>query len=430
MKDTQTTKNINEDLDFGKIWKSITNVWDVAKIVIQDVLNVTAYSLKITFANDPAKIEEIIGTYRLNKDRIADRYKAKMSEIDQSIGPEMNFLMFIAAPGPYIAGELLIKEPTITKSLIQYFADAGVKISKWQPAADAITNPTGSEKVLADLMHAAFTGQRMVFNDTADFTNARKRVEGNIASKLGVGGVSETVDSIRQMINEARQNRSTEEIMNSVQGLIAKDAAEAIKSVDKKMLVSPEDFKVFVETKKKEANEYVDALNAPAKFAIESSKVETLEDFVESVNKLQESSIYKIEGLDDVSESKILEQAKKLAAQAKKQGQKAMEEVMLAANIKLEKNKVPTDQLLLNAAKIVSAKAALASAVEMFANPKESEAGQQFLKAQEQAKKEMLSNFMDELDEDVIDFLENHKDGQILLEIYEKGAEAIKNAGL
>lgn len=420
---------VNEDLDFGKIWKSVTNVWDVAKIVVQDVLNVVTYSLKITFTNDPKKMEEVAGTYRQLKDRIGDRYKAKMNEINQSIGPELNFLMFLAAPGPYIASELLIREPSITRDLIQYFGDSGVKISKWQPAADAITNPVGAERVISDLMHSAMTGQRMVF-DSANFNVGRKTIESNISSKLGLTGVSESVGDIRRLINEARNERSTEEIMSSVQELIAKDAAEVIKDIDKKMFVNPEDFKGFVETKQKEAQSYVDALNAPGKFAIESSKAESLEDFIDALNKFEKQSIYKIDGLDQASEAKILEQAKKLAEQAKKQGKKAIDEVMLAANMTVEKGKTPTDQLLLDASKVVSAKAALSSAIEMFANPEKSESGKNLLKAQEQARKEMLSNFMDDLTEDAIEFLEKYKDGKILLDVYQKGAEAIKMAGL
>lgn len=416
---------LKEELDLGKVWKSITNVWDVTKLVFKDILNTSATLIKITFMSDPKKIKEEMGKWKQRKRLIDQKILAKVEEIRKDFGPDFQTVLFITNPGLYLTERTLFGVGPELNKLNLYFEEAGIKISDLPPMFLPGT-PEGDEQ-LATRMRNALQGNISPYENVADFDRDAKRINQQLSKIIGISGkVNESitdVDDVRSSLNEARKNEETNLIELAKESTL-EGMKEFFKTADQSALIDKSAKTDYLKFKEEELNRFIKILNVPISFSKKMAEAASLEDFKKVLNEFEAESFYKVEGLDDQKEKELINVANQLFKESKKQGKKSIEKVIQAAGSNISAEKI-TDEELKNLCRLVVARSSFQGLIESLQNP-----DQNFIESQNQMKEDFKKSFSDGMKKEDFIFLNQSEEGKKIAEFIRSGINKIDSAGL
>jgi len=416
---------INEELDLGRVWKDIANVWNVTKLVFQDILNTSATLIKITFMTDEKKMKEELGKWEQRKKLIDQEIFSKIEEVRESFGPDFKAVLFLTNPGLYMTERTLIGAGPAFNQLNKFFEDAGIAISDL-PSIFPSGTPEGEEQ-LARRMRDALQGNISPYENMADFSRDAKRINDQLSKITGISGKInenfEGVDDVRFTLLEARQDSSENLIELSREGIVD-GVKEFFQTNKQEQLIDSSAINDYLKFKKEELNRFIVILNTPVSFVKKISEAKDLKELRNIIEAFEKESLYKVEGIDDQKEKELIQVAKELFEKTKKEGKEAVKKVIQAANSNLSADKITDDQLN-DLCKLIVARSSFEGLIESLKKPTED-----MLKEQKELKESFKKQFSDNLSKDELSFLRQQKDGKKMEDFILNGINKIDSAGL
>jgi len=416
---------INEELDLGRVWKDIANVWDVTKLVFKDILNTSATLIKITFMTDEKKMKEELGKWEQRKKLIDQEIFSKIEEVRKSFGPDFKAALFLTNPGLYMTERTLIGAGPAFNQLNKFFEDAGIAISDL-PSIFPSGTPEGEEQ-LARRMRDSLQGNISPYENMADFSRDAKRINDQLSEIIGISGKInenfEGVDDVRFTLLEARQDSSENLIELSREGII-NGAKEFFQTNKQEQLIDSSAINNYVNFKKEELNRFIAILNTPVSFVKKISEAKDLKELRDVIEAFEKEPLYKVEGIDDQKEKELIQVAKELFEKTKEEGKEAIKKVIQAANSNLSADKITDDQLN-DLCKMIVARSSFEGLIESLKKPTED-----MLKEQSELKESFKKQFSDNINKDELSFLRQQKDGKKMADFIIEGINKIDSAGL
>jgi hypothetical protein len=416
---------INEELDLNRVWKSVTNVWDVTKLVFQDILNTSATLIKIAFITDESKIKNEYDRLAQRKKIIYQKIFRKVNEIRDEFGPEFKTFLFLSNPGLYMMERTLVGGGPALNDLNQFFEEAGVKVSDLPPIFGGGTPE--AEKQLASRMLNSLQGNISPYENMADFSRDAKRINDKLSEIIGIAGrVNESIegiDDIQRMLFEARKDSSIDIVEMSIESQL-NGMKKLFQTSKQEQLIDSSAINDYLQLKKEELDRFIKILNTPISFVKKISEAKDLKELRNVIDAFENQSLYKVEGIDDQKEKELIQIAKKLFENTKKKGKKAVEKIIQAANSDLSPEKI-TDNELNDLCKLVVARSSFEGLIESLKNPDE-----KMLESQKQLKESFKKEFSDNINKEELDFLRQQKDGKKIAEFIVEGINKIDSAGL
>jgi len=416
---------INEELDLNRVWKSVTNVWDVTKLVFQDILNTSATLIKIAFITDESKIKNEFDRWAQRKKIIDQKIFRKVNEVRDEFGPEFKTFLFLSNPGLYMMERTLVGGGPALNDLNQFFEEAGVKVSDLPPIFGGGTPE--AEKQLASRMLNSLQGNISPYENMADFSRDAKRINDKLSEIIGIAGrVNESIegiDDIQRMLFEARKDSSIDIVEMSIESQL-NGMKKLFQTSKQEQLIDSSAINDYLQLKKEELDRFIKILNTPISFVKKISEAKDLKELRNVIDAFENQSLYKVEGIDDQKEKELIQIAKKLFENTKKKGKKAVEKIIQAANSDLSPEKI-TDNELNDLCKLVVARSSFEGLIESLKNPDE-----KMLESQKQLKESFKKEFSDNINKEELDFLRQQKDGKKIAEFIVEGINKIDSAGL
>jgi hypothetical protein len=410
-------------VSYTELWEplkgSFGNVIKAISLAAKDIWGSLAYAFKLTFTFNEEKIKEIKTNRQQALNNIASEYEGLWKNVVNA-NPDMSTLAMIAAPGPYFAAYITLNGRSTALGIQNFIKDAGVG-SGW---FDKFLGLGGGKERRDKAEDLELLWMRR--DSSGAQSSALQRKLDSVITKLEKifqmqSSQREGIELVRSMLLEKDNEKSSSPLDVLSKGIIdATNSEEFKKIMDKRV-----DINKIVSAKEEQLKSYEAALNAPFEFyrAIKQSK--NIEQTV-AAYKLLENSFLKIEGIDfDNVQSQLADLASKNYEKIKKD-EKASKEVLKAAGISIDFSKLGEE----DKKKILMSALIKIQSIKELQNIQEHVSSPEFKKILDEAKSDLLKDFLDGISEKELDQMKSVDSSNPYISLLSSGVERIKKAGL
>ena len=267
--------------DLSKVWDSFTAVFKTTGLALKAIASALVLNFRIVFAVDESEVKKAFRDYEGRSNSISAEYDKVLGPARERLN-DLKPLLFLAAPGAYIANAVVEKGPTFWPEAKTFFREIGIDISE-DPGPEGAGGKSPGSRSERDI--------------AKDMRAQQSAIQSRLDAIFGL--VQQRVDE-SVILNEANDDKQIDAIASS---MIQKFKNSSL-GIDKKALQS------VIDLKKKQSDEYVRIINAPVSFLKKLSAAKTLEEVKGAVTLLK-GAPFTLGGIEDITPKNLEDSAVK-----------------------------------------------------------------------------------------------------------------------